>query len=516
MQELKRSDSKFKAVIKKNPLIGWLYRQWSFRSSARSSLAWHHTDRYPKDNKSTTPPTTEKIELHCVWVTEVFTPSKVNDLISALKKLGWDEEEKSISTDKNLIEWVKQSRSHAGGGSWINGGIIQSPNDRPRFYGDSKKTSLPAGVDFGRFCLMNITSSVTLATIQFVLKDESAHSLNEPFNRSYKTTTEYWPSGFNCKKIYYIDVQKQKRKAIKEQLNLIHGSIYDWFNQNLPGYYSSSSMALPTVDLITSTEFEPPKQDRGDHYSDLLFDYNYERWPCKDISNLELRLPWEFGSKPVSILFGNFGKLTADTEAYGGKDRAALTSKLDMSLNQTIGLWAMHDLLLNYERQLLEIRDRVLSPVKNTSRALKDLNYIRNQFLSIATDIQSASFDVAGLTKNKGRYSHDHADFSAPDFYSGKMPDFLELLREQDALRSETLRQLEVQVSASINADGNLTSAIANLHVQRSMVWLTIFIGVLTIVPTIISIYSKNPSLNELLQKMDYLIELIKTHLAGS
>jgi len=475
-----------KMNLQKLPIIRTMWKKQNFYKTVQESLKWYHNDHDPKELARTNPPKSEKIELHCAWVTEAYTPSNINSLIKSLKRLGWEKPEGSIGTKPSLVGWIQQDRSFGGHSSWMNGGIILSRSDTNRFLGaDVRRAKLPSGVEYGLLSIHNVTSSLTLVTIQFVFNDKVADSLNEPFNSLYKTRVQYCSSRLRSRGAIYIGVIEQKRQAIKKKIDTIHAGLYLWFSDNLPGHYSfSKEEALPTVDLITSRKYEQLKENKSrlkDHYTDLLFDYGIEIWTYKEDANLELRLPWRSIKKPTATLFGNYDKLTQGTDQYGGKDRAALTSTLHMAFDVTMRLWATHNLLLSYEQQLSAIRDRAAFHIKGTREALKNLKYIRYHFLSISKDTRVISSDVATLFKSKRHYSADGMDFDPPHYFKDVYPTFLELMRQQDKWRMKQLTKLESRVNETIISSGNLTLAIANLRIQRNVLWFTIFVAILTL-----------------------------------
>lgn len=484
---------------RKIPVIGFLFKKFDLYKTIRKDLTWQHNERDQKELASTTLPEKEKLEIHCSLVSEVFGPSNVDFLIKRLKKLGWDTPENNFNKKEKLTDWIRQGRSSILGNSWINGGIILNYDDKGRFpVSNIRRAKLPIGVDYCYLSLRNITSSLTVVSVLFVFNDQIAKSLKEPYSQIYSTRAKYQPSILNTKRVSFIRPVEQKRQAIQGKLNFIHSNIHKWFKNNLPGFFSASEKNdFPTIDLITSHLYEQTLDEdkkREKHYTDLLFDYSVEVWKCKTDSNLELRLPWHKTEKLNAILFGNFDKLTENNEAYGGKNRAWLVNRLHMDFDNTMSLWTINNLLLNYENQLSAIRDKAILEIKNTKKAIDDLNFIRRQFLPISNDVQAIGNDIAFFAKKKNTYNQDALDFEPPFYYrkNSTYPDFIELLRQQSEIRTKELIKFEKRVNETISASGNLTSAIANLRIQRTVLWFTIFVAIITLV----SILNDNRFLN--------------------
>lgn len=130
-----------------------------FRRSVQQSLTWHHAERDPREAHSSTPPADERIELQCVWVTEAYTPSRIDGLITSLKKRGWDKAAFSLGMDTSLVEQIQQSRRAGNLTSWMNAGVILAPGDDSFPGAERRYAELPAGVAYGRLVVRAVTGT---------------------------------------------------------------------------------------------------------------------------------------------------------------------------------------------------------------------------------------------------------------------------------------------------------------------------------------------------------------------
>lgn len=506
----KQSKNDMDNILYKIPVVRTILKKIRFFHTIQKSLKWCHKEVDLKEISKTFPPASEKIELHCSWITEAYAPSNIDNLISSLKKLGWEKAEMGAGDEKNLTEWIVEERNLSFSDSWMSGGLILSHNDL-RFSAVNKRyAKLPKGVDYANLSIRNIASSLTIVTIQFIYCEEITNDLCRIFYKSYKTKVKYHPSVFRAKGARYLGVVGQKRRALKKKIDAIHTELYAWFSKNLPGHFSLSAAGVfPTADLITSRLYEQNKESdihHRDHYANLLFDYAVDVWRCKKDAALEFRLPWCKTKNKIAALFGNYNKLTQNTNEYGGKGRLGLTNKLNLLFDKTMSLWAIHNLLLSYEQQLSAIRDRAISHTKGTKKAIKNLETIRNHFLAISTDVQAIGNDVAAFVKKVNRYSHEAIDFEPPHYYKrNNSIALVEFLRKQSEIRTEQLIKLELRVTQAIITSGNLISSIMNLRVQRSVYLLTLIIVLLTI----ITVFWRDPLPLEMQQQLNRLNELI-------
>lgn len=468
-------------IFRSTPFFSSLIKNREFYDRTLDSIKFHR-ERDQKDDEKTSPKN-DNIKLHCIWVSEVFTPSTLESLISSLGNMGWNYCDNELGDKLALSEWIVQNRSNLMGSGWINGGIVLNYADKGRFIGAGiRRSNLPKFVDYCHLSIRNITSSLTILTLQFVIK-EDYHDLTPLLKEgTYQTKVEYKKSGIIYRGASYINIEQQKRTALKDKLDQMNDELYSWFSTNLSGLYSQNSINHPTVNLITSDEYK--LLDSSKHtqsYIDLLFPYGTEIWSA------EKELPVSLISKSLTsspdplLLFGNFKDLTLDNKSYGGETTEGLVNKLNSYLERNIDLLALHTSLVTHEKILTSIRDKSLSETKGLNQTIKDLNKIKTSFLSVSNDIQLMADDVLDLTNSKNKYSYDCVDFEPPKYYEGRISNLLEVLRQQDEMRIKFLRNLITAVGSSINSDINLNSTIINLKIQRTTIVLTLFTILLSI-----------------------------------
>jgi len=126
--------------------------------------AW--ADRDPQENCRTAPTAGEAIEVHALWVVEAYPPSYINDLLSALKVLGWDNADSSLP-DHNPVLWLRQIRQRSTSSAWLNLGPVVRPGSK-RFLPSERIAPLPEGIDYAFAQIHNVTSSITCIVVAFV------------------------------------------------------------------------------------------------------------------------------------------------------------------------------------------------------------------------------------------------------------------------------------------------------------------------------------------------------------
>lgn len=476
-------------------------RAYKFHQRIEQSLKWHHEEHDPKIATSTTPPANEDLRIRSVWITEAYPPSLVNSLINSLKRLGWDKDSRRLSDDASLTDWIRQSRTSGSFSSWNNAGVILRHDDERFPLGDNRhKAKLPDCVDYGYLSIHNATSSLTLITVNFILKDPAASSINTVLKSEYKTKVEHFPSKWRSRSTTYIDVERQKSRDINKAFSEIHHEISAWFHDNLPGHFSKTDLSrFPVADFVTSEKYNYPAERnevRHTYFEPVLRDM-YEAWNCKEFTGLELRPPYHQRSSSALLLFGNLKKLSKDTKGYGN----GLLGKVQDYFDHTMALWAIHGLLGSYEHELSTIRDKSSSKPKTVKKTLGDLSYIRNEFLAVSSDVQMI---IKGLTdiveNNKTYYESEKLTFLPPEYISKKIPeypDYFEQVRERDVFRIGQITLLQKLVRDAVVSGGNIASAISNLRIQRYVFWLTIFTAILACISIVTSINSPDKTTSQ-------------------
>jgi hypothetical protein len=138
-------------------------------SEATLDANWH-VERDPAENVRTAPPDDESIELPCIWMTEVYGPSRLPSLIAAVRRLGWEREEHTSPLLSEGIEaWIARARLHPFGGSWLNLGPIARPGTTG-FLGGPRRAPLHPGVSHAYGLIRVLTPALTCLTMQFFLE----------------------------------------------------------------------------------------------------------------------------------------------------------------------------------------------------------------------------------------------------------------------------------------------------------------------------------------------------------
>jgi hypothetical protein len=443
-------------------------------------LASFRRERDPESNAESTPPEGERIELHSLWLAEVYSPSTVANLIQGLQRLGWASDVGQRLGEVNLADWVTNSRASPLSVSWTTIGPIMRPG-RARFLGAMREAVLPEGVDYALGSLSTVTPSATVLVIQFVFTDQVAQAFDASLRRTYET----FPQVRNPRFTAYITPGDQKQDAMLTARRAIRGRCADWFHSNLPGVFSSGLNAggFPSCEFITTqvaVPFEREPLVRPDNYMFRLgLASDFGAWQTDNLPGLRLRLPWPPDEDPFALLVaGRYDDIFRDDnmqEAYGGRTRQGLANHVEQYIGRTIVTWALRATLIGYQSRLAQLRDRATLPEGKTRAAIRALDSVREQLLLTSADSQRISKDLGTIAEQKQWYCRLFETDFEPIAANRREREssLIEVLRGDTLRRARTLSETEQHVREVLWTSSNLASAAANLRVQRRITTLT-------------------------------------------
>ena len=317
-------------------------REWrSIRSKDEKppSILEYARKRDPAGNRDTAPDEDERIDLHCLWAVEFYTPSHVDRLLENLERLGWDQED--YPGRESPASWVRISRRLPEGGSWVNLGIIRSRTDTRAWPSRNRTAELPPNVRYASGGIYSVTPSLTCIVMRFVFEDGHERGLEAALRKDRETFARSLATGHQI-----FDPRAQK---VEEVRSIRHGRMVmamGWFQENLPGIFSAGLLEgkMPTCELVTLQEQEPfPSWDE-------------EGQPPQYLGILELQFPlsgWvSTDGKELKFAMGLWGKDLeyhsvfalrmcdpSNNEVFG--PYGSVSSFVDSTYQQTIGVLAV-------------------------------------------------------------------------------------------------------------------------------------------------------------------------------
>ena len=437
-------------------------------AQARKRDAKANADSLPEEGTSS--------ELLCLWVIEFYTPSHVQNLISAFENLGWDKDESGHS---NPVEWLQDLRSKGGEG-WFNLGLLRRLDDNGGIPFIERKIVLPEGIQYAYAHLYSLTSSLTCITVCFVFGDKYVCAYDNTIKQNYNTYFESLSKGYAI-----LDPRSQKQRLIDGIRKEIRQNTAAWFQKHMPGIFSSiSGNPFPTSEFIVLKNSPPlveAKKEPIKLLRHLGIDNGLYNWECVDIAGLKFTWPLLRDNQNsfnavLMIEQSNLDKI--DLKQYGESSPETYTYFFNEHMAKLLTRWGCHSLLKTFECKLNQTRDsKVFQPTN--SDPLKLLENLR-KMVSNSIDIARISPELLASAQNDPFFMAEMPDFKIFQPYKGVS--LSQEIKNNIAVTADKILTIDKAVSELLIQQGNLLSAYENIKLQRSIKRLTVFILILTVV----------------------------------
>lgn len=507
-------------------------------------LRYQREEVDPEENRMTSPPEDERIEVRCIWLTEFYAPSHVPTLLSGLEKLGW--RGRGGIREESLADLLRQERTRQFGRSaQIIGPVVRPDEERWSYLPERPETDLPDVVDYAFGSLYIVSSSLTALTMQFVLKGEAALSLDRVLRRTdFETRAVKRENGgqFGLDGSAY-----QKGHVVREERCGLREECAYWFAQNLSGVFhgGASTVPFPSCELVTLERvrpFEPfPSEDLRHlmhNYLQLLdLENDYGVWESPSLPGVKLRIP--AGTRGGLADEEEFALTLAanvpamreakDLDSRGNEDGAqddeesfGYTRELQLDIASLTLIWSLHALVSGYERQLSGIRDAAGAvDLGNLEKAARETRKLQTKLVEMDRDVIPVSAELKRLSESPEAFMWRYAaGFRRADaeeraarrwarkslrerllakVKGGGSSDqeersLLDNMRQSLLGRAARMRDLEPEVRQVVNATASLIGSItqerateANLSLQKEVRLLTraaLAVAVLSLIVT--------------------------------
>ncbi len=450
-----------------------------------ASVRDYYRERDPTSNAETTPPEGEHVDLRCMWAVEFYTPSHIDKLVNNLKKLGWDQND--FPGRESPASWVRITRQHSEGGSWLNLGTIRSSDHVSAWPIRDRTAPLPTHVRYASGGIYSLTPSLTCIVMRFVFEDNFRCRLDAILRQPRHTFTR--PVSGNSREILNPEWQKTDdvRQLRQECANFAAG----WFKENLPGVFSSGLVGgqLPTCELVSLRKAEPfPDRKKGEYtpsgYLRVLdLEFSPSVWKSKDTPSLKFSFGLSLRSSEYHSIFVVKETEIENTEllkAYGGLP--GLATYVDMTYQEMIGKVAIRPLLNGYSRRLNELRDAVTAKIRRPSRRRpsRTLQVLVDN-VAYDVDIAAVTTDLIASTEEPSWFFRNLSRFEPWNEWESR-DSLAEVFRPTVNRHSVMLRETAQSLRDHLTQFGSLIAATEDVRTQNRILWLTVIVAALALV----------------------------------
>ena len=449
-----------------------------------ASMRDYYRKNDPTSNAETTPPEDEHVDLRCMWAVEFYTPSHVDKLVENFRKLGWDQND--FPGRESPASWVRITRQHSEGGSWLDLGTIRSVDDKRSWPPRDRIAPLPTYVHHARGGVYSFTPSLTCIVICFVFEDNFRRRIDEALRRRRQTSTRPVSRGREI-----LDPERQKTEEVRLLRQECANLAGRWFRENLPGVFSSGLLGdqLPTCELVTLHKAEPfPDRERGDYtpsaYLRVLdLEFSPSVWTSKDTPSLKFSLELLGQNPEYHSIF-----VVRDTEIEGAKQLEpyggvpGLATHVDVGYREMIGKVAIRPLLDGYSRRLNELRDTVTARIRRPSRRRPSHTLqVLVDNVAYDVDIVAVTTDLIASTEESSRFFRDLSRLE-PAYEWVSRGSLAEVFRPAINRHATRLKQTAQSLRDHLTQFGSLIAATEDIRTQNRILWLTVIVAALAVV----------------------------------
>lgn len=444
----------------------------------------------PKENEAAKVPDDEEISQICIWISEVYPPECINNIISKLESLNW-KSSGSMSNDDTIARKIKKFRDNDKRG-WSNLGYINSSLNEVVLILNPNVCKLPEGINNIHLGYSQLVSSTSNIVFKFRITDEFQQIFNKPLNKDYVTYFEKLTRG-----VRHITPTMQRNKEI----NLVRDKVINdcklWIKSHLSGYYCKNELfdKMPTCELITLKKKKPFSNDKfkitADYMQILQLNSIRDTWQFKEYDGLYFKYnePQRKFNSNMQII----GKLPdIYTKYIKGEEPKRISTKKAINdelrfLYQTIDRFTLFYLFYTFKWQLSQIRDDI--SILNTANVLKANNQLRkilSRFTSLERNLPIFVNEVRDICKDKRYFLQNSCTFEKvkkieKDEEQKKEIELLNDIRK--SLKTETedvlinynyIKQSISTISSSVNSSTTNAFSIVMVILSVAMIILSV------------------------------------------
>lgn len=448
----------------------------SSRSSGESSNLDADSFRSRDDeiNKNSSPPPGEHIDVRCIWGIEFYTPSQMDALETNLRNLGWDDTDDPW-LGNNPISWLREQR-HRTSGSAIYLGLLTTAESPPLCAPTHTLSYLPPHVSYAHGWMSSLSPSLVAISLCFTLDEDVSDIINTSLCSDRKTILV--PRGYG-ESIH--DPYFQKRDDVARTRSELQGSVRDWFAKHLPGAFSSSSVALPTCELITARIARP--YVHGDSSYPGMYSYlrsigfvtGADSWRADSVAGLVLVLPRDSNHSHIAV---NDADLDAALGSGYSQSRTGSVHYLDELMGLFLQSWAVLPLLDSYTTVISANSIPANNDPEHVLGSLEDGQLSRIDVAALSNELSDDSNDSMWILHDAPIFTRT---FSLRDGRDTSLDDDLRFVIRR---RARWLKETDRAVRENASQYGTLLAAIENIRLQKSVNRLTRLLTLLGIVGT--------------------------------
>ncbi len=508
-------------------LTGWrrkLFPRWArerFNYGVNYLIPFNEHDRHkvwdPSDPRHDfVVPAEEHVTIPSLWVVELFPPSEMASLESAIERHAWDRRRRLIGGRDTNQELLARSRSGAGA-VWWRLAEITTPESKS-WFPDGTREKLPGAFDAVLLKAMQLGQGLTAVAAQFWLTDEAARSVDEVWHAPHEPQLVRRrgrrPQAEDRAFAAYRLTQTERVR--------LHDAARNWLGRQCPGFFTAAGGMNPLLDMLVMDVFDPLSGDetppeRSHGFRALgLTEHGYLQRTSVAVPKLAL-VPTRIDFAPAMkthrtwAIWGQRNAAVAvatHMDLFGSDPDDALAGRYSDGLQGFLLTMAVSDFLEVTEQRYAGLRDRArVRHGKFSSSALQEL---RQHLLTMSLNLASVRRDLERYRRH-GVQFWEEAEFTvdlspngrARMRAAGQTPmqpvNINEDTRRRQADDFDRLAQIDQDYREILSTVASLGASADATKLSRRALWVAAASFVVAVVTVLVAEFGDQSVLKKLL-----------------
>lgn len=366
-------------------------------------------------------PETEHVNVAGLWLVELFPPTELPALETALARNGWDRPRPYAAQEDGNREALQRARSGSGPRWWRLVDIVR--RDSQWFVPDGVRAELPEEFEYVAIRAIQVGAGLTAVVADVHLSDTAAKSLDKEWHRPHEPILlkgQGRPRPLDRQWATFWEVQSERKR--------LHTLARDWLATQLPGFFALNKESQPLLDLLLFDSIDPTIMSREDqdHETNLkthdalralgvtepvIYQLLSPSLPKLVLSPLDGPMHRGLGEDPTWTLWGSRPAVIealgeGGLRGYGGGDQnRAIASRLVDRMFNLFVMIAVSRFLTLTEAEYAAIRDQASK--RHGKFKPKSLKHLRESFLRLSLNLTSVYRDTMSFWNRSWRWDGD-------------------------------------------------------------------------------------------------------------
>jgi len=491
LRRLRRFTARFPKLHAADRALGriqiWLHLQWQL--NRRRGEIFNRINLEPD----------EKILIPKIWLAEVFTPSRSDDLRDQLRQTGWIQRLSPGHTVDQLDEWLEAQRQSKAFGSWRLIATVHDHYNRNSLAYNPTTDRVPAEFSSVEISAVSVSPSMTVVIAGFNITDARQSFATELLN------AEYPPRLVRRAGRRMVESGDwAKEMAVRAERERLVSAASRWLRTRLRGSFASfPSGRHPALSLLitrTANPAPPENEQSAPYLRALDLDSISDRWRCREFPGLTLHrqrdsfwLP-DLGDRHT--LAGRMADALPE-EAYEGHGAARSSRSIGDILEQydvrnVVVVLAIDTLIGAYETSNAHTRD--LARKTHQKWAIASSAQLRDSLLTSSLDVGSIAAEIGGeenrLARGLRRHLLEFESFGIDKEIREQYQLSTSLWDSKFASQAEAIKELQQedsQLRSILGTVASLNSAMASSRLQRVALFVALSSMTIAVLALLIS-----------------------------